>query len=47
MIPNTMFRPMRLTIMKNVKSKKIDFKAASPKFVGKAVVYIYQIHIVS
>ena len=40
MIPNTMFRPMRVTIMKKVKSKKTDLKAASPKFVDKGVVYI-------
>ena len=40
MMPNTMFRPMRVTIMKKVKSKKTDLKAASPKFVDKGVVYI-------
>ena len=41
MIPNTMFRPMTVTIMKKVKSNKMDLKAAAPKFVGKAVVYIH------
>ena len=41
MIPNTMFRPMTVTIMKKVKSKKIDLKAASLNFVGNAVVYIH------
>ena len=36
-----MFRPMTVTSMKNVKSNKIDLKAASPKFGGKAVVYVH------
>ena len=41
MIPNTMFKPMTVTITKKVKSNKMDLKAASPKFVGKGVVYIH------
>ena len=43
MIPNTMFRPMTVTIMKKVKSKNIDLKTASPKFDGKGVVYITEV----
>ena len=38
MMPNTMFRPMVVTMMKKVKSKKTDLKAASLKFVDKLVV---------
>ena len=37
MIPNTIFRPMRLTMMKKVKSKKTDLNAAFLKFIGKLV----------
>ena len=41
MMPNTMLRPMIVTIMKKVISKKIDLKAASLKFVGKVAVCIH------
>ena len=41
MIPKTTFTPMRLTMMKKVKSKKIALNAASSKFVGKLAVYIH------
>ena len=41
MIPNTMFRPMVVTMMKKVKSKKTDLNAASLKLVGKLVVYMH------
>ena len=37
-MPNTMFNPMVVTMMKKVRSKKIALKVASLKFVGKSTV---------
>ena len=39
MMPNTMFRPMVVTMMKKVKSKKTDLSAASLKLVDILVAY--------
>ena len=36
-MPNTMFRPMVVTMIKKVKSKKTDLSAASLKLVDKLV----------
>ena len=38
MIPNTMFRPMVVTMMKKVRSKKTTRRAVSLNFVGKSTV---------
>ena len=39
MMPNTRFRPMVVTMIKKVKSKKIVLSAAYLKSAGKLVVY--------
>ena len=38
MIPNTIFRPIVVTMIKKVKSKKTALSAASVKSIGKSAV---------
>jgi len=40
MIPNTIFKPMVVTIIKKVRSKRMTRRAALRNFEGKSAVYV-------